>query len=1110
MLTLFILGKTASLKDGEDLTFRTRKAEAILYYLVIVARAVDRTTLAELFWPNMTTANAQKNLRTILPDLRASLGDYLIFNAQEISFNQQLEHWVDYYQLRQLLLDSSLADTVKLARYEELYQGELLARLNVANTPDFETWLERQREELAQKNAEMLQALAERSWQQGTFKVVQEATRLWLALQPWAESAHRLRMKLFWHDQQRSAALLQYNQCFEYLQEELGIEPSPETKKLYIQIQQGAISQSAEGQTDHYPQPKRHNLPRRFSSFVGRKQELALLRRLLLEDRYPLVTVVGEGGVGKTRLTLALAEQIVADAANMPYYDGVWFVSCAGISEGNGAHEQLIITIGAAIGLDFQGTKPLAQQLLNYLTDKSLLLILDNFEHLTRHIALLLSWLEKNKDLQLIVTSRHELNLKDSRSLRLEGMSIPPLGQNSLVQNSVDPLISSEELAALCRTSSVQLLSERAKKVWPSFAITQQNGLAAAKLCQLLAGNPLALELAATLIMHYDLATLASELSLNYSLLAAELQDLPPRQRSIYNTIDYSWRLLPPELATLLAQCSVFRGIFSQHALSTITDAHPQQIEQLVQRSLLHHHEEQTIQIHEMVRQFAANKLLQTPSQHLSIHQKHSEYYIHLLSAWWEDTESKHIVSRLLPHLDNIYAAWEWAFDHQSFEILSRAITAFTHFHTYAGLIWEIHLRVESYYQRLQEQMAADTAPGSVERYREIETALTYARAVFQHNLGNIEEAATLLKRAQANIHQYGYLYLAANTERYLGYISNAAQCWEQAQQHLVQSIHYAKQQHQSYSWISSLHFLASLAIQRGESEQGITYLQQAYELLQCFPDVNLESTYHAYYADLYHAQGQWSAALASAQKTLALMTEQRMPIYILHTTGKILWQSGRYSLAKEYLERVDSTTHNDLHYYPGKYWHTVWLIDFSNLYIAWQQPQQALFYSQQAKRYAQKQGQKVLLGRAQKAEGAAQMQLEQWGAALTNLNEARAVFHQESASDFECTALTQLIHYHLNQEDEEEIQRYCEDMWNLLHFGKLDMTNVEPIKAWWACYLGLRALGDARAETALRKAAELFRTQRDQIDDEVWREQFSTQIVEHAALLKTLTVLNL
>ena len=87
--------------------------------------------------------------------------------------------------------------------------------------------------------------------------------------------------------------------------------------------------------------------------------------------------------------------------------------------------------------------------------------------------------------------------------------------------------------------------------------------------------------------MHYDLATLASELSLNYSLLAAELQDLPPRQRSIYNTIDYSWRLLPPELATLLAKCSAFRGIFSQHALSTITDAHPQQIEQLVQRSLL-------------------------------------------------------------------------------------------------------------------------------------------------------------------------------------------------------------------------------------------------------------------------------------------------------------------------------------------------------------------------------------------------------------------------------------------------------------------------------------------------------------------------------------------
>ena len=175
------------------------------------------------------------------------------------------------------------------------------------------------------------------------------------------------------------------------------------------------------------------------------------------------------------------------------------------------------------------------------------------------------------------------------------------------------------------------------------------------------------------------------------------------------------------------------------------------------------------------------------------------------------------------------------------------------------------------------------------------------------------------------------------------------------------------------------------------------------------------------------------------------------------HTLGKILWQSGRYEQAKEFLEQVDSTNKNDF-YRPGTYWHTVWLLDFANLYVAWEQPEQALFYSQLAGNYAEKQGQKVLLGRAQKAAGAAQRQLDQWDEARQSLNQALGLFRQESALDHECTALTQLIQLHLTLEDEEEIQTYANDIWNLLHSGKLDMTNAEPTKAWWACYLAFLA----------------------------------------------------
>ena len=136
MLEIYTLGKSAFIQNGKALTFRTRKAEALLHYLVIIARPVDRTTLAELFWPDMTTTNAQKNLRATLPDLRHVLGEYLIVSHQEIAFNQQKEHWVDFYQLKQVMNASAGSIEEKFAQFLQLYQGDLLRGLNVANTPD--------------------------------------------------------------------------------------------------------------------------------------------------------------------------------------------------------------------------------------------------------------------------------------------------------------------------------------------------------------------------------------------------------------------------------------------------------------------------------------------------------------------------------------------------------------------------------------------------------------------------------------------------------------------------------------------------------------------------------------------------------------------------------------------------------------------------------------------------------------------------------------------------------------------------------------------------------------------------------------------------------------
>lgn len=1102
MLTVYLFGKPeAHIEANSPITFKTLRMKAIVSYLVAISRPITHTEIATLFWSKLTEDEALAEWQKHAATLQSLLGKYLVLTPDQVAFNRQEQHWVDLYAFEELLADQEMAAEQKLEKLRALYRGDLMQDSERTNGPKVKAWLYTQRQTIQTRVQETLQTISGDCVQHNNFSLGQKATHWWLMLNPTSELAHRQRMLLFWHSKQRSAALLQYNRCVEALAKELGTEPSEETRALYEKIQNDAIplANGLTSQMQSQPSHPRHNLPLRLTPFVGREEEVKILCRYLLTDQHPIVSIMGEGGVGKTRLAIAVVKQIVEGTETHPFSAGCWFVSCGGIDAGESARQQLIISIGATIGMPFQGANPIFEQLANYLANKAMLLVIDSVEHLSDQLDVFWSLLQHARGLSLLFTSRHDLNIQGDKCLRLDGLSMPPFAEHDLSYQ-----LSEHALAQLLQMPSVQLFYERARKITPAFTITQQNGVAMAKLCRLLDGNPLVLELAATLASNFDLATLYNELTHNYTLLSTDLKELPARQRSVYNTIDYSWRLLPPTLATLLAQCSVFRGTFSFGATTTITEQSINHITQLIRRSLLHSDELRHLHIHEMVRQFAAQKLALNYEQLITTHQKHSEYYINQLSTWWNDTKSKHIVSTLLPHLDNIYGGWEWAFRNQHFELLSRAIIPFTQFHIYAGLLWDIHLRVDSYYQKLQELMAQEPEAANQSARHEFATALNFSRAVFQYYLSNYEQAHKLFDETYEQVRQHGYWYLAANIEYHLANFCALAQQVEQAQHHFEQAIHHAEQQQQPYSRIRPLLYLAVTSNVAGSSQHIPRYLQQAYELLQAHPDVNLEATYHGIYGDLYHAQGRWSDAEVSYQQSIRLLSAQKQPLHDFHTLGKILWQSGRYEQAKEFLEQVDSTNKNDF-YRPGTYWHTVWLLDFANLYVAWEQPEQALFYSQLAGNYAEKQGQKVLLGRAQKAAGAAQRQLDQWDEARQSLNQALGLFRQESALDHECTALTQLIQLHVTLEDEEEIQTYANDIWNLLHSGKLDMTNAEPTKAWWACYLAFRALHDPRAEAALRSVSELFQTQQANIYDEAWRNEFSTQIVEHRELLRVI-----
>ena len=493
MLRIYLLGKFATYLDRDEaLAFRTRKAEAILYYLVVVDKPVTRAELARLFWPTMSLANAQKNLRAVLPNLRSLLGDYLRATSLTVAFNRSKQHTVDLYQLYALLEDRSLPEAKRLAQIIALAQGELLAGLNLANTHTFEDWLTQQRETLRTRVIETLHHLTERFAVQGAWKEGLDATQLWLRLHPWDETAHRWRMQFFWDGKQRSAALLQYNRCAEYLEEELGVEPSLETKQLYHQIQKDSAPPSA--QSENRPQDSKpsikHNLPAKPEHLVGREAEIAKISGYLLEQRHPIVSIVGEGGVGKTHLALAVAQRFLNSVPEHTFIDGIWFVSCAGIDNGNSTEEHLILHIGTACGMQFQGATTLQKQLINHLYDKSILFIIDNFEHLTNHVQILLTIVQQVKNVQFLVTSRHVLPIQDDLCLHVEGLQVP-----QQTQYEVDKQLPAEELHHLQDVPSIQLFTEYARRTSADFEIDAQNGVAASKLCHLLNGNPLALKI---------------------------------------------------------------------------------------------------------------------------------------------------------------------------------------------------------------------------------------------------------------------------------------------------------------------------------------------------------------------------------------------------------------------------------------------------------------------------------------------------------------------------------------------------------------------------------------------------------------------------------------
>jgi predicted ATPase/DNA-binding SARP family transcriptional activator len=657
----FLTLGTIELRQGDrsdlDAVLKQHKRLALLTYLSLSPGFKRRDLLIALLWPDLDHLHARTALRQAIYFLRHQLSEELfdVRGQEEIGIRED-ELWCDSVALHRAFQAKDVASVA------ELYGGELLPGFHVSHVAsEFEHWIENERFRINDEAQRAFSQLSKKAEKRGALGDASRWARKAVELSPTDECSARRLISILDRMGDRAGAVHVYDSLVQRLDELLDVEPSDDTHRLIHDIR-GRVAQAPTSLTEE-PEDPEHSIPSPPTRLIGRQQEIEHIMKLLARDHVRLVTVTGTGGIGKSRLAIEVARHMVRRSAI-----DTWLVPLrSGLTP-----EQLPATVATALEVRGKPGKTHRQQVIDHLTGRDALLVLDGFEHVTGAGSWIRALIESLPRLKVLVTSRVTLRIRGEHEFKTCPLTLP--NPKRLLGTEL-PLDS----------EAVALFVDRATAADQSFRLTKENVRPVAEICRHLDGLPLAIELAAMRIKSLSPRELLENLAKPFEVLSRGPTDAPVRHQTLQATIRWSCDLLSPlerelfyGLSTFVDGCDLkaIKAVWPHEAELSVLDG----IAALVEANLVQRSESpggtSRYGMLETLHEYATDELAES-ARHEDWRRRHAHHYAELVESG-ERNYCTECEPQWLDHLEeesaNLQAALEWSVSSGDAEMAGRFV----------------------------------------------------------------------------------------------------------------------------------------------------------------------------------------------------------------------------------------------------------------------------------------------------------------------------------------------------------------------------------------------------------------------------------------------------